>query len=495
MKESYKIKIDAERTIGRIDPNIYGHFIEHMSRCIYGGIYEEGSNLSDEEGFRKGVLEAVKKIKIPILRWPGGNFASGYHWEDGIGPKENRAIRYDPAWRVEETNHFGTQEFLNFCAKVNAEPYICVNMGDGNIKEVVNWVEYCNHEGNSYYAQLRKRHGHAKSYRVRYWGLGNEVYAEWQIGYKSADDYSKIAKEFAKAMKWVDPKIKLIATGADNPEWDYKVVKSLKNYIDYISIHAYYSCLSKDYHKAMAISKIVEDRTKVLKGVIDAGVNSSDSHVGIAWDEWNMLNWLHYEKHLENDNNCYYNLQNALVTASVLNAFQRLCNIVKMANYSPLVNIRGAIFTHSGGIVLRPQYHVFNLYANHSGEVVLDPLVDSESYTCTLSAEERKTVKYINKNVKVDFLDVSASFDENKLFIAVVNKHDSEDIISRIDLRGFIPSSGNVYQIAPKKLHSYNDVDNPEEVRVERIKLNRIQSTFEYQFPAHSVTILDIETR
>ncbi|GAI11507.1 unnamed protein product, partial [marine sediment metagenome] len=226
MRESYRIKVDLERVIGKIDPNIYGHFIEHLGRCIYGGIYEEGSRLSDENGFRKDVLKAVRSIKCPLLRWPGGNFASNYHWEDGIGPKEERPVRFDLAWNKEETNRFGTDEFIEYCRAVGAEPYICVNIGTGNLDEAIHWLEYCNSTGNTYYAKLRAKNGHPEPYRVKYWGVGNENYGEWQVGYRSAKEYAKVLREYAYFMKVVDPTVKIIAVGADEPEWDLEVIKT-----------------------------------------------------------------------------------------------------------------------------------------------------------------------------------------------------------------------------------------------------------------------------
>jgi len=491
----YQIRVDREREIGKINPNIYGHFIEHMSRCIYGGIYEEGSSLSDEKGFRKDVLEKFKKIRVPILRWPGGNFASGYHWEDGIGPKNKRKIKYDPVWRVEESNHFGTDEFLQFCQKVGTEPYICLNLGNGTIDEAINWIEYCNRKGNSYYAKLREKNGHPEPYKVKYWGLGNEVYGEWQLGHKSAKDYAKIAKEFAKVLKWVDPEIKIIAAGGDSPEWDYEVVKVMGKYIDYISAHAYFTPLAKDYYKAMAVSKIIEERTKILAGAIGAGMNRSDSKIGIAWDEWNVLGWLHYEKEKENDNNSHYNLQNALVTASILNVFQRMCNLTTLACYSPIVNIRGAIFTHEKGILLRPQYHVFDLYRNHSGEIALEALVKSDRYNLYPGIGFHFTDK--DRKIEVDYLDVSASYSKKqaKLYLSVINKHKDEDINCEIILERFgLKKAIQVHKLVHKNILAYNDINHPNEVAITNgEKINSASPNFDYQFPAHSLSLMEID--
>ncbi|MGI8914900.1 MAG: hypothetical protein ACR2JY_14145 [Chloroflexota bacterium] len=201
------IKIDLSRRLGTIDHRIFGGFIEHLGRCIYGGIFEEGSPLSDAAGFRSDVLTAAQALRIPVLRWPGGNFVSGYHWQDGIDPVGQRPRRLDLAWHVEESNRFGTDEFMQYCQALGTEPYLCVNMGTGTQDEAQGWAEYCNGVGNTHYANLRRENGHPEPYGVKYWGLGNEMYGPWQIGRLSAEDYVKKAIEFAKVRHWTDPSI------------------------------------------------------------------------------------------------------------------------------------------------------------------------------------------------------------------------------------------------------------------------------------------------
>ena len=234
-----KIYIDLNREIGKVHPHIYGQFIEHMGRAIYGGVYEPGSKLADEQGFRLDVLEKIKELNVPILRWPGGNFASGYHWVDGIGPKENRPKRRELAWDTVESNQFGTHEFMGLIHRIGADAYICVNLGLGTLEEASNWVEYCNSTTDTYWANLRRKNGRDKPFKVKYWGLGNEIYGKWQLGHKNAEDYAKVSFEAAKMMKGVDPDIKVIACGANNPDWDRIVLESLWSYVDYISLHRY----------------------------------------------------------------------------------------------------------------------------------------------------------------------------------------------------------------------------------------------------------------
>ncbi|MGD0113495.1 MAG: hypothetical protein ABSD48_16685 [Armatimonadota bacterium] len=251
------IKIDLGHRLGTIEPKLYGMFIEHLGRCIYGGIYDPESPQADDTGVRLDVLEAARGLHVPILRWPGGNFVSGYHWLDGVGPKEQRPTRVEPAWQTSETNQFGTDEFLAYCRRLEVEPYICVNLGSGGIEEAAAWVEYCNRPAGTRYADLRVRNGSPDPSRVTYWGLGNELYGDWQIGHKKPEEYAHLARQCAHLMKWTDPGIKLILCGAGEHDWDRLALRECADIVDYISYHFYwakvagqdphYSTLSRPY--------------------------------------------------------------------------------------------------------------------------------------------------------------------------------------------------------------------------------------------------------
>ena len=467
-----KIKVDKKEIIGRINPNIYGHFIEHLYRCVYGGIYEEGSVLSDERGFRKDVLEAIKKIRVPVLRWPGGCFSSIYHWEDGIGPKEKRPTRLHG---VEENNHFGTDEFIEYCRELGAEPYICLNMGSGDVDEMLRWVEYCNYQGNTEYAKLRAEYGHPQAYEVKYWGLGNEIYVSC-----SAREYARKCREYAPLIKAVDPEAKLIAVGvgASMPDWDFQVLKSeAGEFIDYISIHWW--CTAKDYYGTVASPAHLERWLHVLSEVIDiASANlKRKEQVKIILDEWNV--WR--EGQVEEE----YNLSDGLFVCSVFNALHRLCNVVTMANLSQLVNVLGAIYTTVEGMLLTPIYHAFDLYVNHSGEKAIKTEVSSDTFSTDYL--DLKGIPYLDASVTI-------SEDRKKFYLAVINRDEERARKVRIELDNFhLKKEARIFELNGPTSTAKNEMGKEEVVKVREKGLLKVDGSLDYEFPAHSATVLEAE--
>lgn len=489
---NYKIKIDKEREIGTINPHIYGHLIEHLGRCIYGGIYEEGSSLSDEDGFRRDVLEAVKRIKCPLLRWPGGNFASNYHWEDGIGPREKRPTRFDLAWAKEETNRLGTDEFIHYCRKVETEPCICNNLGTGNLDETIHWLEYCNSKGNAYYAKLREKNGHPEPYKVKYWGVGNEIYGKWQVGHRSAKDYSEALREYAQFMKKVDPGIKIIAVGADNPDWDREVIKRAGEHIDYISNHQYLG--SADYYGTAASVYWLKKRLDILEGIIRA-YQPEGKEIKIALDEWNIGYRAKPEEGLEEN----YALKDGLFAAGVLLTLQKMCNIVTMANLAQLVNVLGAIYAEKKGLYLTPIYHAFDLFVNHTGRIVLYPLIVSEKYSARVpfmlsySIANYKMKVFNMENVPYLDASVTLSEDRKRMYLAVVNYNQEKEIDCPLILEDFLPQKeAKVYELNGPDVMAMNDFDHPRKVKITAKNINGASSHFTYSFPAHSATVIEL---
>jgi len=478
------VYVDAREQVGVINRNVYGHFIEHLGRCIYGGVWVgEGSSIPNVRGFRKDVLEAVKAIRPPVIRWPGGNFASGYHWEDGVGRRDMRPVRYDLAWEAVEPNQFGTHEFIEFCRLVGAEPYICANTGSGTAEEAAHWVEYCNRVGVTHYASLRAANGQPEPFGVKYWGIGNEVYGSWQIGHVDAATYARQAVEFSKLMRRVDPSIKLVAVGCEDDEWNHEVLKKTGDFIDYISLHKYYNY--EDYRTIVATPLEAERSLRHLGGLIQATVPVKRAGlVKIAFDEWNV--W-YPEARIEAGFTEKLTLRDGLFAAGMFHVFHRLCNEVAIANLAQLVNVLPAMVASETGMYVNPVYLAFKLYVNHFGRVALRTRTITETYEAEkLSLSE------------VPLLDCSATADPDlgKLYLAGVNRSDVEDIEALVELRGPTPASrGIAYELNGEAATSANDFDKPDEVQIREKSIEGVAERFKHVFPAHSATILEMPVR
>jgi alpha-N-arabinofuranosidase len=482
------LKIDPERRLGAIDPNIFGNFIEHLGRCIYGGIYDEGSPLADVDGNRQDVLKAARKLRVTQLRWPGGNFGSGYHWQDGIGPKDSRRARYDLAWFERESNRFGTDEFMTTCRKLGAAPYICVNVGTGSIEEASFWVEYCNRQGGTYFSDLRKKNGHAEPYGVRYWGIGNEIYGEWQIGHKNAADYAKLGLEFAKVMKWQDPGIKLVACGTGDPSWDRPVLESMVHHVDYISAHHYtVSDELKDYYEILGSVAEMEQtiRNSALVAETVSAQTRKRTPVWTALDEWNIINnWADGAKRDDvHKFEITYNLRDALWVASALNCIQRHCRTVRMANLAQLVNDIAPMQTSPDGLLLMTTYYPVELYANRSGSIALEVMVQSPQFeTKGFSGQP--------------YLDVAATYDDEKqrVTLAVVNRRKEGGVMGIVELAGVSAKpGGHAFEITGASPEAKNTFASPRDVVTQEVKFELSGSRFQYTFPRHSISWLEFD--
>lgn len=494
-----RIKIDTERTIGEVHPHLFGNFAEHLGRCIYGGIFEEGSPLSDEEGYRKDVMKAVKELDVTILRWPGGNFVSGYDWRDGIGPRSQRKARPEGAWGDVESNRFGTHEFLRYCEKVGTEPYICINTGLGTIEEARQWVEYCNESRDTYWAQQRRKDGRDKPWGVKYWGLGNEIDGPWQLGHKNAEDYVKFALEAAKAMRRVDPSIKLIASGSSNfgpnsdwISWNRTVLERLRNDIDYISLHTYIGNRDNNFERFLAAGADIDERIEVVEGQIRAvrAGRPNARPIYIAYDEWNV--WYRARGGSEHDTGRTrleekYNYEDALAMGMFFNSFIRHAGSVKMANLAQVVNVIAPIFTNEKGLYLQTIYFPLAEYAKQKNTVALDALVTSPTY----STPARKDLKY---------LDVSVTHDakSNTISVNVLNRSEKLDIPTRIEnVTGTISGDIGVWELRHGDLKTTHTFGDDARVRPATRSIQAALSNggFSYMFPKASLTILKIKLR
>jgi len=485
-----RVKIDTERVIGEIDPKIYGNFIEHLGRCIEGGIFDEGSPLSDPEGFRRDVLDAARKLNVTLLRWPGGNFSSNYNWPDGIGPRDQRPRRLEMAWGTVEDNRFGTYEFMQYIEKLGAEPYICTNLGVGSWQQAQQWVEYCNSHEDTAMTRLRKQNGRAQPWKVTYWGLGNEMDGPWQMGHRSADDYGKFALEAAKLMKWTDPSIKLIAAGSSNygpnadwTGWNRTVLEHLKHHVDYLSLHLYVGNRNNDFGEFLASSVELAARIKTAAGIIDAALSGEPAsrRIYIAWDEWNV--WYRARGDSQRGRRIleeHYNLEDALVVATFLNSFINHAHIVKMANMAQLVNVIAPIFTNDQGLYLQTIYHPLQLFSANSKGKALDLFVDSPRY---------KSTRFDG----VRYLDVSAAYNNGSLVMNVVNRHRDQAIETQIEAedKSF---SGDVAisEVNGPDIKAENDFGKTTVKTTER-SLAAEPKLLRHTFPPHSYTMLKVK--
>ncbi|NIM04190.1 MAG: alpha-N-arabinofuranosidase, partial [Armatimonadetes bacterium] len=472
-----RVKIDLDRRLGVIDRKVYGMFIEHLGRCIYGGIYEAGSPLSDENGIRRDVLEASRGLQPPIMRYPGGNFVSDYHWLDGVGPKEKRPVRTEHAWRTVETNEFGTNEFIEYCRLFPTEPYICANMGTGTMDEAAAWVEYCNREDETSYAKLRAEHGFKKPHKVIYWGLGNEMYGDWQVGHKTAEDYAKDARRFAQVMKATDEDIKLVLCGGGYLHWDRIALEHCADLVDYISYHVYWGRVpgQDPYYSNLAQPYASEQYLKFLWYLIqqvkrEKRVNRS---LRIAVDEWNVWYRTHGTTHIEER----YDLTDSLSVTIYMNMMRRNCQAIGMACLAQLVNVLGPIFTSPEGMFLQTIYHPLRLAVQKSGPIALDAFVDCGTYNADYSGVP-----------EVPYLDVTATFDEStkRLFVSMVNlrKEESQEVDLQVE-GGDIGSSGLAHVVAGESPEVTNDFEN-QRVTCQEQPLSDASAKFTYTMPPMS---------
>jgi alpha-N-arabinofuranosidase len=493
------LHIDARRIKGRRDPMIYGHFIEHFHRQIYGGIFDPGSPLADAEGFRTDVLEALKRIKVPVLRWPGGCFVSAHHWKDALGPR--RVATFDKAWRVEEPNTFGTDEYIAFCRKLGCEPYICTNAGSGGAEEMSDWVEYCNLPREGFWAKQRIAHGHPEAYGVKYWSIGNENYLGGEIGAKSSLEWGRLVTEAAKMMKRVDPRIELSAAALADLDWNTALLRSCGERLSWISLHGYWDGLWQDntlagYGASMVFTNTLSDQVDKVRGLLTAmGLHK---RIRIAFDEWNLRGWHHprVDTGLQaedyviprdlNDDNRSYTMADAVFTACFLNMVNRNCDIVGMANFAPVVNTRGCVYTHKEGIVLRSTYHVFDLYVNELGETILD--------TYTTGEPAVKLHDKAGREAETGALDLLATLDSQEtVVLAALNKDPVQAQDFYIDWQGGpVPSACRIHSLAGKSTESYNDI-NHNEAFPDAPRRAAYKADEPIRLPPHSVNIIRFE--
>lgn len=481
------IKIDFDRKIGAVDPNIYGAFVEPIRTVVYGSIYDPKSSFADENGFRKDFIQLIRELKIPVVRWPGGNYVSGYNWEDGIGPKDKRPARKDLAWDQIETNQMGTDEYVKLCNLIGAENFICINAGTGTLDQARHWVEYCNVEKGTYYSDLRRKYGNEKPFNVKYWALGNEIDGPWQMGQKNAEDYVKFALEAGKLIQLVDKNVKLIASGASNYkpdmawiDWNDYVLTHMTGSIDYLSVHRYATealpAGDRSFSGMMCLGLDIDQKIEMVQALIEKAMLKTGSKrpVYISFDEWSA--------------GFGNSITGSLMTGQHLNSFIRHADIVKMANFTMLSSLVG---NSPEGVFKNAVFHAFQLYSNNCFGTSLDVYTDCEKYSNSVFRD-------------IPYLDVTAVLNDSTktLVVNVINRHETKDIVTDVVMQtGEFTGMAKVLEVNGKVVAQSaarpapNTPRTEEPVKSVTREIKFKGNTINYSFPAHSLTQLLIPVK
>jgi alpha-N-arabinofuranosidase len=493
--ESTTITLHTQFQIGRVDPRIFGGFLEHMGRAVYEGVYDPDCAHADEDGFRTDVMETLRRLKMTVMRYPGGNFASGYHWADGVGPREERPTVQELAWKSTEPNLFGTDEYVRLCRKMGWRPMLTVNLGTGTPEEARNWVAYCNAPTGTTYADRRLVNGSPEPHGVKLWCLGNEMDGPWQLGHVPAHQYALRAQQAAKMMKIVDPSIELVACGSSSPtmptyaEWDRQVLERVGDLADYVSLHRYVGNPDDDTRDYVAITNAIDRQIEEIDAVCRAvqAKRRSKKRAYLCFDEWNV-----WYRNMEMDGGGetaphlieeVYNLEDALVVAGFFNSFIRHAGVVKIANIAQIVNVIAPILTRGDELLIQSIFYPFEMFSRRREGVSLRPVVDGPTY-------ESKSYG------KVDTMDASAILStgsgSDRLHLFATNRSLDETAIVRLVLadRDVAALEGGELLTGPdaKAANTFEEPDVVEPRPFERARIADGQA--EVELPPLSVTAM-----
>ncbi|MGN6575538.1 MAG: arabinosylfuranosidase ArfA [Nocardioides sp.] len=469
---SARLTIHSDYQVGPVDRRLFGSFVEHMGRCVYTGIFEPGHPRADHDGLREDVLDLVREQGVTVVRYPGGNFVSGYRWEDGVGPVEDRPARLDLAWRATEPNTFGLNEFITWCRRADVEPMLAVNLGTRGPQEAADLVEYANHPDGTRLSDLRREHGHEQPHDVRLWCLGNEMDAPWQLGAKTAEEYGRLAAETAKMMRLVDPRVELVACGSSMrsmptfARWESEVLEHCFDQVDYVSMHAYYEENDNDLAGFLACALDMEAALEETIATVDhvAARLRSRKRLKISFDEWNV--W--FQKHFPGPQahefetaprviEDTYDVAGALVVGTLLNSLIRHADRVTVACQAQLVNVIGAIRSEPGGPAWRQTtFFPFAHAARYAKGIALRTVADSPTYATEPYGE-------------VPVLDEVATWDPETGHVTLfaVNRSLDEPLTLTARLHGFgdLERESHIVLAAGDDVRRSNTERDPDRVR------------------------------
>jgi alpha-N-arabinofuranosidase len=479
-----EVRLDREFVIGTTDRRLFGAFIEHLGRCVYGGIFEPGHPKADNRGFRLDVLELIRELSPTIMRYPGGNFVSGYNWEDGVGPLDERPRRLDLAWKSVESNAFGTNEFIDWCRLAGIEPMLAVNLGTRGADEARLFVEYCNHPSGTALSDLRRAHGWEEPHQVKFWCLGNEMDGPWQMGMKTPAEYGRVATEAAKVMKMTDPTIELAACGSSGrkmstyAEWERVVLEHTFEHVEFISLHTYLNNYADDTPSFLASADLMDSFIEEVVAIADAVAarRRSQKRIMLSFDEWNVWyrtrrgddrtipNWPEAPPILEEN----YNMQDALAFGAACIALLNHADRVKVGCLAQMVNAIAPIMTETGGPAWRQTiFWPFSDFSNLGRGRVLSAHVDSSTYA-TRYYDPTRTEDIYEKMEAVPHLKFSAVHSEENgtLTLFLLNRHLSEEMTVQVSADGF----GDMQKLKARQLHDSDLMATNTKDRPDRIK-------------------------
>lgn len=495
MPKPVEMTVHPEKDRHTVSPFLYSQFAEHLGRCIYEGVWVgEDSEIPNEDGIRLDTVAALKKLKIPALRWPGGCFADNYHWRDGIGPRKKRPKRHNLWWNQPESNQFGTDEFMRLCGLIDTEPYICLNVGSGTVDEARSWVEYCNSDWSSAIVDERVRNGHPEPYGVKFWGIGNE---NWGCGGNMRPEhYADLYRQFATYVRnTAGNGAKLVACGSHQeiPEWDERFLKSLKDFnslgtVDYLALHIYNPGGSdtkfsdKDYAKTIEFVDLVE---KTINRAIDLvrSYSSSGHKIGVVLDEWGL--W-YAEPTTEHGSFQQNTMRDALYAAACFHRFHRQSDWLYMTNMAQTINVLQAlVLTRNGEMTVTPTYHVYDMFRPHRSGILVESEVRNSP---SLDAAESDGPKALS-------LSATKSQDGKELFLSVLNLDLDAGIESPIRIDAATTwEIEEIRRLVSGNIRDHNTFENPDQVKPIAVSPEQAGTGLRIEFPAHSITTIRLKT-
>jgi alpha-N-arabinofuranosidase len=491
------LHLHTQFIIDEVDPRVFGGFLEHLGRAVYQGVYEPSSRHADEAGCRKDVLDALKRLQFTAMRYPGGNFVSGYHWQDAVGPKEKRPKVRDLAWQSLETNEFGPDEFVTLSRRMDWTPMMAVNLGTGTPEEARNWLEYCNLPAGTKWADLRVEHGYTDPHNIKLWCLGNEMDGPWQIGHVPAEVYAINAQQTAKMMKWVDPQVELVVCGSCAPglptylEWDRKVLEHCKEDVDFISLHRYVGNENDDTEDFLAVTNSIDEQIESMNAVCIAAQKTRKlkKRAHLSFDEWNIWYRARTGEHVDGRGKFaphlleeVYNLEDAIVAAGFLNSFIRHADSVKIANIAQIVNVIAPILTKADQMVLQTIFYPIEMYTKRRAGKALRVAVEGSTY-------ESKQYG------KVTHVDASAILNGKRLSVFAANRSLDKSIDLEVKLGDAqVTRLLNGETISGRDPKAANTFEQPNAVTPREFKDVKIANGIAtLQLPPLSVTAVTLE--